>query len=88
MCKSSRHKMCTAMTDRTFTVQLSIDAEEYRKLYAGQARNVVARTSGGQTIRFPASALRGFVGHDGVRGVFEIQVSGDNRLLEIRRRND
>jgi hypothetical protein len=76
------------MTNRTFTVQLAIDAEEYRKLYAGYARDVVARTNSGQTIRFPASALRGFVAHDGIRGVFEIQVSGDNRLLEIRRRGD
>jgi len=73
------------MAEKTFTMNLAIDAEEYRKLYAGQARDVVVRATSGQTLRFPASALRGFVGHDGVRGVFEIQVTADNRLVAIRR---
>lgn len=73
------------MAEKTFTMNLAIDAEEYRKLYAGQARDVVARATSGETIRFPASALRGFVGHDGVRGIFEIQVTGDHRLVAIRR---
>lgn len=66
---------------------LAIDAEEYRKLYAGQARDVVVRATSGQTVRFPASALRGFVGHDGVQGIFEIRVTSDNRLVEIRRQD-
>ena len=75
------------MAAKTFTMKLAIDADEYRKLYAGQARDVVVRATNGQTIRFPASALRGFVGHDGVRGVFEIQVTSDNRLVTICRRD-
>jgi len=74
------------MHEKTFTLNLAIDAEEYRKLYAGQARDVVARATNGQTLRFPAAALRPFVAHDGVRGNFEIQVTSDNRLVEIRRR--
>ena len=85
MCKPRRHTINTAMTDKTFTVNLTIDAQEYRKLYSGQARDVVVRASSGQIIRFPASALRGFVGHDGVRGTFEIRVTEDNRLLDVRR---
>ncbi len=68
-------------------MNLAIAAEEYRKLYAGQARDVVVRATNGQTLRFPASALREFVGHDGVRGVFEIRVSDDNRLVAIRRQD-
>jgi hypothetical protein len=74
------------MDDKTFTLKLAIDAEEYRKLYAGQARDVVVRATNGQTLRFPAAALRPFVAHNGVRGHFEIQVTSDNRLVEIRRR--
>lgn len=68
-------------------MNLAIAAEEYRKLYAGQARDVVVRATNGQTLRFPASALREFVGHDGVRGVFEIRVSDDNRLVAIHRQD-
>ncbi len=75
------------MTNKTYTLALDIDAETYRKLYAGQVREVLARATNGQNVRFPASALRSFVTHNGIRGVFEIEVSGDNRLLELRRKN-
>jgi len=75
------------MPDKTFTMRLSIDADEYRKLYAGSASDVVARATNGQTLRFPASALRRFVSHEGIRGVFEICVTDDNRLVSIRRQD-
>ena len=75
------------MTNKTYILALDIDAEAYRRLYAGQARDVVARTTNGQNIRFPASALRRFVDHDGIRGIFEIEVTADNRLLALRRKD-
>ncbi len=75
------------MTNKTYTLALDIDAETYRKLYAGQVREVLARATNGQNVRFPASALRSFVTHNGIRGIFEIEVSGDNRLLELRRKD-
>ena len=75
------------MTNKTYILALDIDAEAYRRLYAGQARDVVARATSGENVRFPASTLRGFVAHDGIRGVFELEVTGDNRLLELRRKD-
>jgi len=74
------------MTGRIYSVTLEIDAEAYQRMYAGQARNVLARDSQGHSIQFPAAALRRFVTHDGVQGVFLIEVDADNRLVEIRRR--
>ena len=75
------------MATKTYILALDIDAEEYRRLYAGQARYVVARATNGQNIRFPASFLRRFVNHDGIRGVFEIEVTDNNRLLDLRRKD-
>ena len=74
------------MANKTYIFALDIDAETYRRLYAGQVRDVLARATNGQNVRFPASALRCFVTHDGIQGVFEIEVSEENRLLELRRK--
>ncbi len=75
------------MSSKTYILALDIDAESYLRLYTGQVRDVVARTSTGQNIRFPAAALRRFVVHDGIRGIFEIEVTAENRLIELRRKD-
>jgi len=73
------------MNPREFIVPLDISADEYRRLYSGAARTVVARDLQGRRLQFPASALRPFVSRTGVQGVFIIRVDGDNRLLGIER---
>jgi hypothetical protein len=45
----------------------------------------VARDSEGRRIRFPALALRPFVMHDGVNGVFVLRVDENNKLIDLRR---
>lgn len=74
------------MANNVFVLSLNISAEEYVKLYAGQARDVVARASNGQTVRFPASALRQFVGYEGVRGTFQLEVDANQKLTGIVRK--
>ena len=57
---------------QSLTLQLAIPAEEFQRLYAGSAKDVVAVADNGQTVRFPAAILRSVVSHEGVYGRFRI----------------
>ena len=64
--------------------RLAISAEEYLSYYQGSAQVVVARSEDNRIIRFPASAIRQFVTHDGVFGKFEIVFDENNKLIAIQ----
>jgi hypothetical protein len=70
---------------RRYRFRLNIPREEYLSYYAGVANWVVARAFEGETVRFPASFLRGFVSRDGVHGIFEMDVDADDKLISVRR---
>jgi hypothetical protein len=74
------------MDEQEFVVDLSISAVEYRRMYRGDAQQVLAQDRQGRRIRFPAASLRPFVARDGVHGVFVLRVDARNRLIDIRRR--
>lgn len=66
-------------------VDLSIPASDYLQYYSGQVKFVVARSTDGRNVRFPASVLQQVVGHDGVQGRFVIEFSAEGRFLGITR---
>ena len=76
------------MVYKEYIVPLSITADAYRRLYSGDARNVLAHDQEGRKIQFPASSLRAFVTHDGIRGTFVIRVDEHHKLAGIRRVED
>jgi hypothetical protein len=65
--------------------RLAIPAEDYLAYYQGSAQFVVARSEDNKTIRFPASAIRQFVTHDGVFGNFEITFDENKKLIAIKK---
>jgi hypothetical protein len=81
--KSSAHK-----GNRSFVVRLSISSDELLKIYRDGAREVIARSLDGVRVRFPASALQKYIGHDGVHGQFTLIINDANKLLELRRDGD
>jgi len=70
---------------RQIIVELHIGADEFVRLYSGAAHAVVARAQDGQTVRFPANALRPFVAHDGVHGTFILLIDDRNKLRSINK---
>jgi hypothetical protein len=77
-------KMKTRNHASSIRFRLAISAEEYLAYYQGSAQVVVARSDDNKTIRFPASAIREFVTHDGIFGSFEISFDENNKLIAIR----
>jgi len=76
------------MAYKEYIVPLSITADAYRRLYSGDARNILAHDQEGRKIQFPALSLRPFVSHEGIRGTFIIRVNDQNKLAGIRRVED
>ncbi|MCG5512207.1 DUF2835 domain-containing protein [Ectothiorhodospira shaposhnikovii] len=68
-----------------FHFNLSISRDDYLRYYSGAASAVVAMSREGRTVRFPASALRPFVLHDGVHGHFRLTVDNQFKLLSLER---
>lgn len=76
--------MNTENCPSTIRFRLAISAEDYLAYYQGSAQVVVARSEDNKTIRFPASAIRKFVTHDGIDGEFEITIDKNNKLIAIQ----
>ena len=73
------------MSATEYRVHLNISADEFERVYRGSARNILATDEQRRRIQFPASALRPFVTHEGVRGVFVIRVDTCNKLIDVQR---
>ena len=64
---------------------LDISSDRYQAYYQGAARSVQVIADDGRSIRFPASALRPFLDHQGIHGRFEISFDAENRLQSLTR---
>ena len=67
------------------TVDLAISALDYQSYYSGQIKQVVAYTTDGRRVRFPANILQHVVSHEGVYGRFQINFSDKGKFLSIQR---
>jgi Protein of unknown function (DUF2835) len=70
---------------RCIRFQLAMSPEKYLAYYQGVAQNIVARSEDNRNIKFPASAIRKFLTHEGIFGLFEIQFDKNNKLIEIKK---
>ena len=76
--------MSTKNHSSSIRFRLAISAEEYLAYYQGSAQVVVARSDDNRIIRFPASAIRKFVTHDGIHGSFEISFDENHKLIAVQ----
>ncbi len=70
---------------KEYRFSLNISAEDYLRYYRGEAVSVIAVDPAGVSIRFPATALRGHVDRNGVRGTFRLLTDEQNRLQSLER---
>lgn len=68
---------------RKLRFRLAIPAEQYLAFYKGSAKDVVVRSDDNKIVRFPASAIRKFVTHEGIFGHFEITFDENHKLTSI-----
>lgn len=68
--------------------RLDISYTDYLAYYQGVASGVQACALDGRIIHFPAQALRPFVSHDGIHGLFEISYDVDNKFIDLIKFNE
>lgn len=66
-------------------VVLNISPQKLIHYYEGTVSSVVANTTDGRTIRFPANILRSVVQADGVHGIFELVLDENHKFVSIKR---
>ena len=66
-------------------IDLHISADEFLKLYTGQAKNASALARDGRRVQFPAHILRQFVTYEGIHGSFVISFDQHMKFSSIRR---
>ena len=73
------------MKTESLTIRLAIPADEFVRLYQGNAKTVVARSDDGRQVKFPADILRPFVLHQGIYGVFKIHFDEMHKFKSIEK---
>ena len=68
-----------------YEFQLHISAERYLDYYRGTVRHVIARSTRGQTVQFPASLLQRFVVEEGIYGNFVLVCDDNNKCIDLQR---
>jgi uncharacterized protein DUF2835 len=53
--------------------------------YKGKAQSILVHSIDNRRIKFPANAVRKFLTHDGIHGLFEIQFDKNNKLVNIEK---
>jgi hypothetical protein len=66
-------------------VSLNISADEYLKSYQHHNAVVFAMSDDGRRVQFPASLLKRFVMHEGIRGRFRIEFDATGKCQAIAR---
>lgn len=69
-------------------VVLKISSYRLMEYYEGEVDSVVAKTTDGRTIKFPANILRSVVQNHGVYGTFELVFDENHKFVSINRVSD
>lgn len=68
-----------------FEFRLHITEQQYLNYYRGAVKQVIAKSTTGTTIQFPASLLTKFVTSSGVQGHFVLTCDDAFKGSEVRR---
>jgi hypothetical protein len=70
---------------RRFQFRLDLTAAACEQYYRGQVNQVVARSTDGTSIQFPALLLKPFVSTNGVHGLFTLTCDDDGKNSNLQR---
>ena len=73
------------MTTERIIFKLAISAETYLAVYKGHAKKISTLAVDGRRVEFSADKVRKFLTHEGVFGVFEMEITEEQKFLSIKR---
>lgn len=66
-------------------VVINISYDDFLPFYEGRVKDIIAPSLAGKSIRFPAKAIRPYLTRSGIRGIFELCMNPENKLLSCER---
>ena len=70
---------------KRFEFVLSISSQQYLQYYRGSVRQVLAQSTAGATVQFPAALLTPFVSSAGISGRFVLTCDDQGKEAELKR---
>jgi hypothetical protein len=70
---------------RRFQFRLDLSVAACEQYYRGQVNQVVARSTDGTSIQFPALLIKPFVSGNGVHGLFTLTCDDDGKNSNLQR---
>lgn len=74
-------------TELEVEFNLAISADEYLKYYQGDVKWVLAKSTKGLKVRFPASFLSRFITLSGINGRFKLRYLKSGKLVSLNKIN-
>lgn len=73
------------MPNQLIRFSLFLSYEQYMAYYQGVAQTVTVIADDGRAIVFPARNIRPYLTKEGIQGYFEMELTPQNRFIEIRK---
>lgn len=73
------------MPSQYLVFKLAISSDAYLAVYEGRAKVISTFASDGRRVEFAADNVRKFLTHDGIFGVFEMEITAENKFVAIKR---
>ncbi len=70
---------------RKFRFYLQLTPAECRQYYEGFYKSIQVIADTGQRIQFPAEHIRSFVTTAGIKGLFELELSTNNKFKSLQK---
>ena len=64
---------------------LTITPEQFQRYYQGKVKWVSVLDTQSRRIEFPIDKIKPFLQHTGIQGLFEMQLTPDNRFVSLKR---
>ena len=82
-----RSTASTVSENKRIRFALKISADQYLSYYQGVSRRISTISVDGLRIEFPAQNIQRFLTRDGIQGMFEMELSPENKFIGIKKIN-
>jgi hypothetical protein len=73
------------MSTQYIRFKLAISSDAFLAVYKGHAKSISTIALDGRRVEFSAEKIRQFLSHEGIFGVFEMEVDEESRFISIKR---
>lgn len=73
------------MNKQLLQFSINLSADKYLAVYKGRVKTISVVAYDGRRLEFAAEKLKPFLTHDGIYGIFAMELTAENQFLSIKR---